>query len=136
MKGFNKIIVAGNLTKDPEVRYTTSGVSVASFRVAVNRQYTTKEGEKKDDVLFIEVNAWRKLADICSNYLKKGSPVLVDGRLKENRWTDNEGKDRSRMLIEASDIVLLPRGDKQSSSYQGNESDVKAFEGEDDDVPF
>lgn len=135
MKGFNKVTIAGNLTKDPEIRYTTSGTAIASFRVAINHSYTTKDGEKRDEVLFIEVNAWRKLADICNNYLKKGSPVLVDGRLKENKWTDNDGRERSKMFIEASDIVLLPRGEKQSSSFQGNE-DSEPLEGEDDDVPF
>ena len=135
MKGFNKVTIAGNLTKDPEIRYTTSGTAIASFSVAINHSYTTKDGEKREEVLFIEVNAWRKLADICNNYLKKGAPVLVDGRLKENKWTDNEGRARSKMFIEASDIVLLPRGDKQSSSFQGNE-DVEPLDGEDDEAPF
>jgi len=135
MKGFNKVTVAGNLTRDPEIRYTTSGTAVASFSIAINRSYTTKDGEKREEVLFIEVNAWRKLADICNNYLKKGGPVLVDGRLKENKWKDNDGRDRSKMFIEATDIVLLPRGEKPSSSFQGNES-AEPLEGEDDDVPF
>ncbi|RMF92432.1 MAG: single-stranded DNA-binding protein [Candidatus Schekmanbacteria bacterium] len=135
MRGYNKVILGGNLTKDPEIRYAPSGAAVAVFRIAINRQYKTKEGEKKDEVLFIEVNAWNKLAELCSNYLKKGAPILVDGRLRENRWTDNDGRERSKMFIEANDIVLLPKGDRQFSSFEGDEA-IEATESEDDEVPF
>ena len=134
MKGFNKVTIAGNLTRDPELTYTPSGVAKVRFSVAINRTYNTKEGEKKEEVLFLEVNAWRKLAEICNQYVKKGSPILVDGRLRENRWTDNEGKERLKIYVEASDILLLPRGGERQTDAAVDADEP--FDASDEDVPF
>ncbi|MBI4686442.1 MAG: single-stranded DNA-binding protein [Nitrospirae bacterium] len=105
---FNKIILIGNLTKDPEVRYTPQGTSVCNFRIAVNHRY--KQGdEMKKEVTFIDVVTFGKQADTCGQYLNKGSAVLVDGRLQERRWETEEGQQRSKYEVVAQTVRFLPR---------------------------
>src|SRR3972149_548415 len=134
MRCFNKVILVGNLTKDPELRYTSGGIAVTNFSVAVNRVYTTKEGEKREEVSFFDVAAWRKLAENCGEYLKKGAPVLVEGRLKEDRWEDEEGNRRSKMKIEAYDVVFLSTKDSRNSATKEEGNDVSL--GEEEETPF
>ena len=100
MRGFSKAIIAGNLTRDPELRTTPSGASVCSFSVAVNRVYRDTSGEQKEDVSFIDCSAWGKLGEMISQYAKRGSDVLVSGRLDQRSSEDkNTGKKRSRVEI-------------------------------------
>ena len=134
MRCFNKVILVGNLTKDPELRYTSGGIAVTNFSVAVNRAYTTKEGEKREEVSFFEIAALRKLAENCGEYLKKGSPVLVEGRLKEDRWEDEEGNRRSKIKIEAYDVVFLPTKESRNSATKEEGNDVSL--GEEEETPF
>jgi len=130
MASYNKVILIGNLTKDPDLRYTTAGMSVVNFSLAINRKYTS-DGEKKEEVDFFDIEAWDKLAELISEYLKKGSPVLIDGRLKQDRWEDN-GKQRSRVKVVAQGIQFLPGGkEKEKSEGKGGEH----AEGS-GDVPF
>lgn len=112
---FNKVILVGNLTRDPEVRYTPQGTSVCNFGIAVNRKY--KQGdEAKEEVTFINIVVFGKQADTCGQYLNKGKPVLVEGRLHENRWETEEGQKRSRHEVIAQNVRFLPRGQSDAGS--------------------
>ncbi len=105
---FNKIILIGNLTRDPEVRYTPQGTSVCSFGIAVNRKY--KQGdETKEEVTFVNIVVFGKQADTCGKYLNKGNPVLVEGRLQERRWETDDGQKRSKYEVVAQSVRFLPR---------------------------
>ena len=98
MASLNKVFLLGNLTRDPEIRYTPSGAAVCSFGLAVNRRYTTSRGEDREDTCFVDCDAWGKWAEACKDYLRKGSPVLVEGRLRYDSWEDREsGRKRSRL---------------------------------------
>ena len=108
MRGFSKAIITGNLTRDPELRTTPSGSSVCSFSVAVNRVYRDASGEQKEDVSFLDCSAWGKLGEMISQYAKKGSAVLVSGRLDQRSWDDKTtGQKRSRVEIIAEDFNFL-----------------------------
>ncbi|RJQ56521.1 MAG: single-stranded DNA-binding protein [Nitrospiraceae bacterium] len=105
---FNKVILIGNLTRDPELRYTPQGTSVCNFGIAVNRRY--KQGEEtKEEVTFINVVSFGKQADTCGQYLNKGSSVLVEGRLQERRWETEDGQKRSRHEVVAQSVRFLSR---------------------------
>ncbi len=100
MANFNKVILAGNLTRDPEMRYTPKGMAVARFTLAVNRNYTTEAGEKIVETSFIDVDAWGKQAETISKYMKKGRPFLVEGRLKQDTWEDkNTHQKQSKLKV-------------------------------------
>ena len=110
---FNKIILIGNLTRDPELRYTPQGTSVCNFGLAVNRKY--KQGEEmKEEVTFINIVVFGKQADTCGQYLNKGSSILVEGRLQERRWETEDGQKRSKHEIVAQNIRFMSK--KQSTS--------------------
>ena len=97
MASFNKVILAGNLTRDPELRYTPAGKAIAKFGLAVSRTWTNEAGEKKEDVLFVDVDAFARQAEVISQYFKKGRPILVEGRLKLDTWDDKQsGQKRSK----------------------------------------
>ncbi len=102
---FNKVILIGNLTKDPEVRYTPQGTPVASFRLAVNQKY--KSGDSmKEETLFIDIVVWGKQGETCAQYLNKGSAALVEGRLQERRW-ESDGQQRSKFEVVAQQVRFL-----------------------------
>lgn len=110
----NKVFLMGNLTRDPELRYVPSGTAVANFTVAVNRPYKDSAGEKKEDVSFIRVVVWGKMAEVCGEYLTKGRPVLVEGRLKTRSWEGQDGQKRSVMEVVAVSVQFLgARGAKE-----------------------
>lgn len=126
----------GNAVNSAEMRYTPSGVPVASFRMAINKQWTNANGEKQEKVLFVKVSVWRKLAEVMSQYLEKGRQVFVKGELEEPEvWTDREGKQRATMVITATTIKLL--GSKGASS-NGNEAPAtqEAPGMTDESIPF
>lgn len=100
MANFNKVILMGNLTRDPEMRYTPKGTAVARLSLAVNRRYTTETGESKEEVTFVDVDAWGKQAEVIAQYCRKGKPLLVEGRLKLDTWDDKAtGQKRSRLGV-------------------------------------
>lgn len=105
----NKVMLIGNLTRDPELRYLPSGQAVATFTVAVNRAFNSQSGEKKEEVNFIRVVAWARVAEICNEYLKKGNPVFVEGRLQARNWEASDGSKRSTVEVVAQNIQFLPR---------------------------
>jgi len=111
-QGINMAIILGNLTRDPELRYTPAGHAVCTFGVATSRSWTTAEGEAQDRTEFHTVVAWNKLAEICSQYLVKGQKVFIQGRLQTRTWNGQDGMRRSRTEIVADQMVMLqrPRG--------------------------
>ena len=106
-RSLNKVQLIGNLTRDPELRYTPQGAAVCSFGVATNRQWTTDSGEKKEDAEFHRIVAWNKLAEICSQLLTKGRKVYVEGRLQTRSWTGQDGAQRTSTEIVISDMLIL-----------------------------
>ncbi|MGB2599827.1 MAG: single-stranded DNA-binding protein [Candidatus Omnitrophota bacterium] len=116
----NKVFLMGNLTRDPELRYVPSGAAVANFTVAVNRPYKDSTGEKKEEVSFIRVVVWGKMAEICGEYLSKGRPVLVEGRMKSRAWEDQSGQKRSTLEVVANSVQFLgSRTAKQQEAPAG-----------------
>ena len=123
MRGFSKAIIVGNLTRDPELRNTPSGASVCSFSVAVNRVYRDQNGENKEDVSYIDCSAWGKPGETIAQYAKKGSGILVSGRLSQRSYEDKNGVKRSRTEIVMEDFNFLggSQGDG-NGSYSGASS--------------
>lgn len=106
----NRVFLIGNLTRDPELRYLPSGQPVTNFTVAVNRTYTSNTGEKKEDVCFVRVVVWARRAEVCNEYLRKGSPVFVEGRLQSRSWEAQDGTKRSSTEVVANNVQFLGRG--------------------------
>ena len=108
MASFNKVILLGNLTRDPEVRYTPKGSAVCDLGIAVNRSYTLDSGEKREEVTFVDVVLWSRLAEIAGEYLKKGRPVFIEGRLQLDTWDDKQsGQKRSKLRVIGETMQLL-----------------------------
>lgn len=115
MASFNKVMLIGNLTRDPELRYIPSGSAVVTFTVAVNRVYKTQTGEKKEQVSFIRVVVWGRRAEVCGEYLSKGSPVFVEGRLQSREWEAQDGQKRSTIEVIADNVQFLRGADKHGA---------------------
>jgi single-strand DNA-binding protein len=108
MANLNKVLLLGNVTRDPEVRYTPKGSAVCDLGVAINRAYTTDSGEKREEVTFVEVTLWGRTAEIAGEYLKKGRPVFIEGRLQMDTWDDKQtGQKRSRLRVVGENMQLL-----------------------------
>ncbi|MDA8178330.1 MAG: single-stranded DNA-binding protein [Deltaproteobacteria bacterium] len=135
MGAYNLVVLMGNLTRDPEVRFTPSGVAVASFGLAVNNRYK-KDGNVVDEVSFFDVEAWQKTAELCGEYLAKGRPVLIQGRLKQERWEDDHGNKRSKIKVVATAVQFLGTKDDKESAPAGAAPAGAAAAPEDDDIPF
>lgn len=132
---FNKVILMGNLTRDPEVRYTPQGTSVCNFGLAVNR--TFKQGDElKKEVTFINVVVFGKQADTCGQYLNKGSGVLIEGRLQERRWETDEGQQRSRHEVVAQNVRFLSKKQSDGGQSGADAGDVTSIEETTDIEPF
>jgi len=106
-RSLNRVELIGNLTRDPELRYTPSGTAVCSFGLATNRSWTTDTGEKHEESEFHNIVAWNKLAELCSQFLVKGRKVFVEGRLATRKWTGQDGQQRTTVEIVISDMILL-----------------------------
>ncbi len=120
MPNYNKVILAGNLTRDPELRYTPSGVAIARITLAINRSWRTETGEMKEEVTFVDVDAFRKQAEAISQYLKKGRPMLVEGRLKLDQWEDKQtGQKRSRLGVVLENFQFLDSASRSSEDHGG-----------------
>src|SRR3982751_4776829 len=108
MASFNKVILLGNLTRDPEVRYTPKGTAVTELGMAVNRVYTAENGEKREETTFVDVTLWGRTAEIAGEYLKKGRPVFIEGRLQLDTWDDKQsGQKRSKLKVVGEGLQLL-----------------------------
>ncbi|NKB24519.1 MAG: single-stranded DNA-binding protein [Kiritimatiellae bacterium] len=145
MASLNRVFLAGNLTRDPEVRYTPSGTAVADLHMAINRVYTTG-GEQKEETCFVGVVAWGRQAETSGEYLFKGSPLLVEGILQYDQWETESGEKRNRLRVRADRIQFLgqpKRSDDTHSSKKVHESSLSsqhpissAGEDDSDNLPF
>ncbi len=147
MASFNKVILVGNLTRDPEVRYTPKGTAVTDIGLAVNRVYTTDNNEKREEVTFVDVTLWGRTAEIAGEYLKKGRPCLIEGRLQMDTWDDKQsGQKRSKLKVIGEALQLLgsrPGGgdgggeDRQSTrSTTAPPKGAAKSEPDEDEIPF
>jgi single-strand DNA-binding protein len=119
MASFNKVILAGNLTRDPELRYTPKGTAVAKIGMAVNRTWKSETGENKEEVTFVDVEAWGRQAEVIGQYLKKGRPVLVEGRLKLDTWEDkNTHQKVSKLKVVLESFSFLDSGGGGGESFR------------------
>ena len=105
----NKILVIGNVGRDPEMRYTPNGTAVTSFSLATNRVYTTGDGERHEETEWFRISAWGRLAEQCNNYVTKGMKIYAEGRLKSDTWTGDDGQTRVSLEISADKVVFLDR---------------------------
>jgi single-strand DNA-binding protein len=152
MASFNKVILLGNLTRDPEVRYTPKGSAVCDLGIAVNRVYTTDSGERREEVTFVDVVLWARLAEIAGEYLKKGRPVFIEGRLQMDTWDDKQtGQKRTRLRVVGETMQLLggrPAGSGGAAESAGEDRQVSGgkasaapkpaapAEPDEDEIPF
>lgn len=141
LPALNKVMLVGRLTQDPEIRYTGNGVAVTNLRLAVNRRYKDQNGEWKDDTCFVTVVAWQKQAELANQYLKKGSAILVEGRLQSRTWDTREGEKRTTLEVRADRVEFLDRVARRGEA--GAEPVAAAREDHDatgpegtDDIPF
>jgi single-strand DNA-binding protein len=135
----NRVFIAGNLTRDPELRYTASGVPVANFRIASNRWFRTQDGERREDVCFINVVVWQRLAELVGERLHKGSAVLVEGELQSRSWDTEDGTRRTVVEIRAYRVQFLNRQETtrlESRGGESEESQESSTEDFVDDLPF
>jgi len=108
MASFNKVILAGNLTRDPELRYTPKGTAVCRFGLAINRNWTSETGEKKEEVTFVDIDAFGRQAEVVAQYMKKGRPIMIEGRLKLDTWEDKQtNQKRSRLGVVLESFQFL-----------------------------
>ena len=124
MASLNKVLLIGNLTKDPELRYTPNGTAVTNLRLAVNRKFKDRNGELKEDTCFLTVTAWDKQAEICNQYLQKGRAVFVEGILQSRSWETSDGQKRSTIDVRAERIQFLsggPKGEGVPASGEGQQ---------------
>jgi len=152
MANFNKVILAGNLTRDPELRYTPKGMAIAKIGLAINRTWKNEAGETKEEVTFVDVDAFGRTAEVIGQYLKKGRPILVEGRLRLDQWDDKQtGQKRSRLgvVMESFQFMDSGRGDgatgggaprpsppASSGTKPPEPPDTDGPPPEEDDVPF
>lgn len=141
MANFNKVILAGNLTRDPELRYTPKGTAVARLGLAINRRWRTETGELKDETTFVDVDAFGKTAETIAQYLKKGRSVLIEGRLRYDTWEDKQtGQKRSKLSVVLESFSFLDSGRAENANAGAGKAAPEPVEPEplppDDDVPF
>ena len=135
MRGFCKVVIAGNLTRDPESRTTPNGASICSFSLAVNRRYTSG-GEQKDEVSYFNCSAWGKAGETIQQYLHKGDPILISGRLRQDRWTDKEtGKTRSSVEIVVEEFNFISSNNNDSGNYNSGAKSTSEDEAPIEDIP-
>jgi len=140
-RGVNKVILIGNLGSDPELRSTPGGKSVASFTLATNESWNDKEGTRQERTEWHRIVVWGKLAEICSQYLRKGRQVYIEGRLTTRSWEDKQGNQRKTTEIVAQNMMMLGgraggQGEAQGESDETPEFAAEAVKVEDDDLPF
>ena len=137
MASVNKVILVGNLGTDPEIRYTPSGTAVANFSLATHEQWTNKDGEKGERTQWHRIVAWGRLGEICGEYLKKGSPVYIEGRIQTRAWEDRDGNKRYTTEIIAQAMQMLSsRREGQAQSPEERYPIEEPISIPDDDIPF
>jgi single-strand DNA-binding protein len=127
MANLNRVLLIGNLTRDPELRYTPKGTAVTEIGLAVNRVYSGDDGERKEETTFVDVTLWARLAEIAGQYLKKGRPVFIEGRLQLDSWDDKQtGQKRSKLRVVAENIQLLGNRPEGEPPVSGSSSSPAA----------
>jgi single-strand DNA-binding protein len=140
---FHTIIIVGNVGRDPEMRYTPSGQAVTSFSVASNRRYTSSNGEQVNETIWFRISAWGKQAETCNQYLKKGSRVLVEGRLTPDKssggpriWQKQDGTSAASFEVTAQTVRFLTTRSESEAGGMGGDAGDAAVAPADDDIPF
>ena len=151
MPSFNRVILAGNLTRDPELRYTPKGMAVANIGLAVNRSWKSETGEMKEEVSYIDVEAWGRQAEVIAQYMRKGRPLLIEGRLKQDTWEDkNTHQKQSKLKVVLEGFTFIDSNRPEGGGAPGGEPprrppapakpgaapEAEAPAEGDDDVPF
>ncbi|SPE61526.1 Single-stranded DNA-binding protein [Verrucomicrobia bacterium] len=153
MANFNKVILAGNLTRDPEMRYTPAGMAIAKFGLAINRKWKTESGEMKEEATFVDVDAFGRQAEVIAQYLKKGNPFLVEGRLRLDQWEDkntHQKQSKLKVVLESFSFLSSNRGEGSGAPVEakspkaptapaaapGGAPEAEPPPPEEDDVPF
>ena len=131
MASFNKVLLMGNLTRDPELRFTSNGSALAKFGLAVNRKYKAGE-EWKEEVCFVDITVWGKQAENCAEYLSKGRPVFIDGRLQFSSWESDDGQKRNKLEVVANSVQFLGQAGGGKPGMQPDMEDAPVK----DDIPF
>lgn len=122
MASYNRVVLMGNLTRDVDLRRTSGGTPVADLGLAVNERFRNKEGEQVESTCFVDIVVWQRLAEVCGEYLHKGSPVMVEGRLQLDQWKTDAGEKRSRLRVRAERVAFLPAGKRESSDEREPEA--------------
>lgn len=152
MASFNKVILLGNLTRDPETRVTPNGHTICKLGLAVSRSYATKDGERKEETTFVDIDAFGRQAEVITKYMRKGRPIMVEGRLKLDQWESNDGQKRSKLSVVLENFQFVggrddnAGGGGSSSGYEDSSPPQRSAPAEpaqnqshdvlDDDVPF
>ena len=146
MSNFNKVLLMGNLTRDPELRYTAGGTAIARFGMAINRMYKAQDGEQKKETCFVDVSMFGRRAEVISEYFSKGSSIFIEGRLRFEQWESQDGQKRSKLSVMAENFEFVGSAQKSSASSEFIEEKVpmqseKPVTGDNvdnniDDVPF
>lgn len=129
MASLNKVFLMGNLTRDPELRYTPAGEAVASFGIAMNRVWTAKSGEQKKDVCYVDISIFGRRAEVVGEYFSKGNPIFIEGRLRFNQWETKDGQKRNSLSVVADNFEFIgtakrPEGESGSLPKDGKMPDV------------
>ncbi|MGB0413183.1 MAG: single-stranded DNA-binding protein [Coraliomargarita sp.] len=157
MASFNKVILMGNLTRDPETRVTPSGLTICKMGLAVSRRYSTKDGDSREETTFVDVDAFGRQAEVITKYLRKGSPIFMEGRLRFDQWETNDGQKRSKLGVVLENFQFVggnrddnggsgstggyensspPARSSNSGSTSGGENFANSDDTLDEDVPF
>jgi single-strand DNA-binding protein len=148
MSSLNKVFLMGNLTRDPEVRYTPKGTAVTDLSMAINTVYRTQDGDEKEEVTYVDIVTWGRQAETCGQYLTKGAPIFVEGRLQLDQWEDKDGQKKSRLRVRAERVQFLgrPRNAEfreggaakatEKESVRPQKAATEEVHLEEDDIPF
>ncbi|MEE8190736.1 MAG: single-stranded DNA-binding protein [Candidatus Scalindua sediminis] len=143
MANLNKVFLIGNLTRDPELRYTPSGTAVASFGIAVNRTWTGQSGEKKEEVCFVDINMFGRRAEVINEYFSKGNPIFIEGRLQFNQWETKDGQKRNTLRVVAENFQFIGSTAKRVAETEmpgetntSNKQSMEPTDVSDEEIPF
>jgi len=135
MANFNKVILIGNLTRDPELRYTPSGTAIASFGIATNRTWSGQDGEKKVEVCYVDINMFGRRAEVINEYFSKGNPIFIEGRLQFQQWETKDGQKRNALRVVAEDFQFIG-GKAKKGEESSFPEDIESHDVNEEEIPF
>lgn len=136
MANLNKVFLIGNLTRDPELKYTPSGTAIVSFGIATNRTWKSESGEKKEDVCFVDVNMFGKRAEVVNEYFTKGKPIFIEGRLQFQQWETKDGQKRNTLRVVAENFQFLGDNAQDKGKSAKAESSIPKDDISEEEIPF